>query len=141
MAILNYTTQINENKSVAEIQMILAKKNAKQITVDYENGNPSALNFQIIYNEQPIFFRLPCNVDGVLKSLYNTKGVPSAKRTREQARRVAWRIIKDWIEAQLAIVESRQAEIVEVFLPYALDNRGNTFFYSFTKSRKLLAGG
>jgi hypothetical protein len=141
MAILNYTTQINENKSVGEIQTILARQGAKQIAVDYENGFPSALNFEIVFNEESIFFRLPCNVDGVYKSLCATKGVPSAKQTREQARRVAWRIVKDWVEAQLAIVESRQAEMTEVFLPYALDNKGKTFFESFTESRKLLTAG
>ena len=141
MAILNYTTQINENKSVGEIQTLLARKGAQQIAVDYENGNPSALNFQIVFNEQPVFFRLPCNIEGVYKSLCTTKGVPYAKQTREQARRVAWRIIKDWVEAQLAIVESRQAEMTEVFLPYALDKQGNTFFHSFTESRKLLTAG
>lgn len=141
MAILNYTTQINAGKSVAEIQRLLARKGAQQIAVDYENGNPSALNFQITFNEQPVFFRLPCNVEGVYRSLCNTKGVPHAKQTREQARRVAWRIIKDWVEAQLAIVESRQAEMTEVFLPYALDNRGNTFFHSFTEQRKMLTAG
>ena len=141
MAILNYTTQINENKSVGEIQTILARQGAKQIVVDYENGFPSALNFQIIFNGQPVFFRLPCNVDGVHHSLCNAPKVPHTKRTKEQARRVAWRIIKDWIEAQLAIVESRQAEMTEVFLPYALDNKGKTFFHSFAEQRKMLTAG
>ena len=42
---------------------------------------------------------------------------------------MAWRIIKDWIEAQLAIVEAEQAEMVEVFLPYAQNPAtGKTLF-------------
>ncbi|MCH8134806.1 MAG: hypothetical protein IIB77_02370, partial [Proteobacteria bacterium] len=45
--------------------------------------------------------------------------IPKRLRTREQASRVAWRIIKDWLRAQLAIIETEQAEMVEVFLPYA----------------------
>jgi len=31
-------------------------------------------------------------------------------RTREHAARVAWRICKDWIEAQLAIVDAEMAD-------------------------------
>ena len=140
MAILNYTTQIDANKTVGEIQSILARKGANQISIEYDEGLPAALKFQILYQEQPVFFRLPCNVEGVYSSLCRAK-VPSSKRTKQQARRVAWRIIKDWIEAQLAIVESQQAQMTEVFLPYALDNQGNTFFQAFTESRKLLTAG
>lgn len=137
MAILNYTTQINPNKTVGEIQQILAKGNAKQISVDYENGEPSALMFMIIFHEQPIHFRLPCNVSGVLKALQKSKA-PYRLKTTEQARRVAWRIIKDWIEAQLAIVEAQQAELAEVFLPYAVDKSGQTFFARFTENHQKL---
>ena len=140
MAILNYTTQVDANKTVGEIRAILARKGANQISIDYDEGLPAGLNFQIIFHGQPVFFRLPCNVEGVFDSLCTAK-VPAAKRTKQQARRVAWRIIKDWTEAQLAIVESRQAEMAEVFLPYALDNQGNTFFQGFAETRKMLTAG
>lgn len=140
MAILNYTTQIDANKTVGEIQTILARKGANQISIEYDEGLPAALNFQIIYQEQPVSFRLPCNVEGVYSSLCRAK-VPSAKRTKQQARRVAWRIIKDWVEAQLAVVESQQAQMTEVFLPYAIDSKGNTFFQAFSESRKMLTAG
>lgn len=138
MPILNYTTQIDVNKSVTEIQRILAKGNAEQITVDYKNGQPSGLQFMITFTGQPVYFRLPCNVDGVYKTLCRTK-VAGRFKTTEQARRIAWRIIKDWIEAQLAIVEAQQAELVEVFLPYAVGKGGETVFESFVNNQKLLS--
>lgn len=138
MAILNYTTQIDFNKTVGEIYSILARARVQQISTDYENGQPSAIRFMLIYFEQPVYFRLPCNIEGVFNSLCNTPKVPYRLKTKEQARRVAWRIIKDWIEAQIAIVEARQAEMVEVFLPYALDKSGRTAFQGFTESRQNL---
>ena len=50
----------------------------------------------------------------------------------EQARRVAWRILKDWVAAQLAIVEAEQAQMAEVFLPYAVESQtGQTMFQLF----------
>jgi hypothetical protein len=138
MAILNYTTQIDFNKTVGEIYAILAKAKVQQISTDYENGQPAAVKFMLTYFEQPIYFRLPCNVDGVYKALCRAPKVPYRLQTKEQARRVAWRIIKDWVEAQLAIVEAQQAEMVEVFLPYALDNTGRTAFQGFTENHQKL---
>ena len=143
MPILNYTTTINPGKSAAEVQQILAKAGAKSVAIDYADGVPSALTFTIVYLEQQIHFRLPCNAEGVLKALtkYGSK-VPHSKRNIEQARRVAWRIIKDWVEAQLAIVESKQAEMTEVFLPYVIAENGQTMFQRFTEStqKRLTAG-
>jgi hypothetical protein len=71
--------------------------------------------------------------------------VPSSKRNMQQAARVAWRIIKDWIEAQLALVESNQAVMAEVFFPYALEEpQGEkTAFQVFeeSKERRAIAAG
>jgi hypothetical protein len=48
---------------------------------------------------------------------------------------VAWRIIKDWVEAQLAIVEAEQVELVEVFLPFAQNPQtGETIFNQLAAS-------
>ncbi len=35
-------------------------------------------------------------------------------------RDVAWRIVKDWLEAQLALLQSRQVKLEQVMLPYML---------------------
>jgi hypothetical protein len=40
--------------------------------------------------------------------------------------RVAWRVIKDWMEAQLALVEIRMVTIPQVFLPWAIMRDGRT---------------
>jgi hypothetical protein len=53
------------------------------------------------------------------------------KGFEQQARRVAWRIIKDWIAGQLALVEAGQAEVSEVFLPYVVSAQGETLFELF----------
>jgi hypothetical protein len=55
-------------------------------------------------------------------------------KTREQAARIAWRIVKDWVEAQLAIIEAEMASRPEVFLPYAQTNTGETIFQRFEKN-------
>ena len=50
-------------------------------------------------------------------------------RRKEQARRVAWRILKDWIEAQIALLESGMVEMEEIFLPYMLAGPGDRTLY------------
>lgn len=138
MPLLNYTTTVDAAKSAAEVQTILAKAGANQVAIDYDkNGSPDALTFTIVYLERPVAFRLPCNVEGVYSHISRYRsGVPRAKQTREQARRIAWRIIKDWTEAQLAIVQCKQAELPEVFLPYIVDRSGRTMFARFTESHQ-----
>lgn len=132
MPILNYTTQVESPKSIAEITAILSNFGARTITTDYdENGFVSGIAFIIMLEGAPLAIKLPVNVDGVYKTLCAAKGVPNSKRTREQARRVAWRILKDWLEAQLALFQVGQAEIGQVLMPYAVDSEGRTAYQIF----------
>lgn len=140
MAILNYTTKIQPSKTIGEIQGILAKHGAKNISVDYENGLPIALTFLIEIKGEFINFRLPSNHIGVYKVLCNSQ-IAKQFKTQEQARRVAWRIVKDWVEAQVAIIEAGLATLPQVFLPYAILSTGETVYDAVSKTGlKVLEG-
>lgn len=128
MAILNYTTSIDSEKSILEIQKCLVKHGAHKIVTDYTNGFPSAVTFCLTINGNIVGFSLPANYSGVLKAMKNDRKVPNSKCTDEQAQRVAWRIVKDWVEAQMAIVQAQLADVAEVFLPYAITNTGQTMY-------------
>ena len=128
MAILNYTTTISVDKTAAEIQSKLAKARVQAVLCEYDNsGIVVAVSFRLLTQYGMVSFRLPANVDGVYESLRKSSAQKRLK-TREQAARVAWRIVKDWVEAQLAIVEAGMAEITEVFLPYAQHPSGETVY-------------
>jgi hypothetical protein len=133
---LNYSTTIAATKTVGEIQQLLAKKGVRKIVVDYDKDtNPIALTFALDWNGIPTFYALPCRWEGVQKALARNPKIRPSGRTKEQALRVAWRIIKDWTEAQLAIIEAELAELPEVFLPYAITRDKGTF-YAYTSSRR-----
>ena len=122
MPILNYTTSIAVEKTVGQIQAMLAEAGAAAILVEYDDERIlSSVSFRIQYNGAMVSFRLPAQLDPVYVILQNDYKVPRKLKSREQAARVAWRIIKDWVEAQLAIVEAEQVEMVEVFLPSDVD--------------------
>lgn len=116
MPILNYTTKIDAWKTVQEIQQILAKHNVTHFAIKNQGSFPVALTFSIDYNGQPLNFLLPCNHEGVLRCMKKDKKIPGSNKNEEQALRTSWRIIKDWVEAQLAIVDADLAPIQEVFL-------------------------
>ena len=129
MAILNYTTSISTEKTAGEIQRKLANARAQAVLCEYDDGAVMmAMSFRIMTPHGLISFRLPANTDGVYRVLTTDSSVPKRLRTREQAARVAWRILKDWVEAQLAIVDAEMAEMAEVFLPYAQDDTGTTLY-------------
>ena len=49
-------------------------------------------------------------------------------KTPEQAERVAWRILKDWLEAQLALVQTEMVSLDCVMLPYMQADDGRTVY-------------
>lgn len=121
MMIKNYTTRVPATKTMSEIHMILAKHGAQQIVSEFDNeGNPSGIQFAI----SGCVFRLPVRAEAVHKIL-NDQGV---KADKKRADMVAWRNVKDWIDAQITIVETGQVQLDEVMLPYMLDRYGNTLF-------------
>ena len=130
MPILNYTTSIAVEKTVGQIQAMLAEAGAAAIMIEYDAERIlSSVSFRINYQGALVSFRLPAQLDPVYVILQNDDQVPRKLKSREQAARVAWRIIKVWVEAQLAIVEAEQVEMVEVFLPFAQNpNTGETVF-------------
>ena len=138
--LLNYTTTIEPIKTAGEVMGMLAAKGVKSINIDYNNGEPTGLSFMIEIKSRPVYFSLPCNYEGAERALRRT--APARYHTPDQAKRVAWRIVKDWVEAQLAIIECGQAEMAEVFLAYAITETGQTLFQRMTQDpSRLLTDG
>lgn len=138
MPLLNYTTTVNVFKTLGEIQMQLVKHGAKKIMQDYDDaGHITALSFLVDTPTGPRGIRLPANVDAVHAVLTRQR----VKCDREQAERVAWRIVKDWVEAQMAILESEMVQMDEIFLPYMVNGSGQTLFQAYRNNQLMLEGG
>ncbi len=134
MAILNYTTSIDCEKTIAEIQKCLVKHGATKIITDYKDNLPCAVTFCLIMKGQFVAFSLPANYQGVLRAMRKDSKIPRSKCTDEQALKVSWRIVKDWVEAQMALVEAELAEMAEVFLPYAVTPDGQTLYKNISEN-------
>lgn len=130
MKIANYTTEVDADKSVAEIQRMLGMSGARAIMIEYELNEPSAISFRIERPNRQISFRLPCDWKRTLKVIH-AETVPNRFKTPHQAKRVAWRIVRDWLRAQLSLIEIDAADPEQVFLPYAVTPSGQTLYERF----------
>ena len=87
-------------------------------------------------------FRLPCDWRPVQKILaHQREKNRRIDPSREQAVRTAWRIVKDWVEAQMALVETQMVSTQDVFLPYAVMQDGRTLAERVRESPQFLLGG
>ena len=146
MPLLNYTTSIEATKTVAEIQSILAKHGAKAILIDYgESGTIEACSFRVITPKGDVAIRLPVDPEAVLKVLTQQSRlgrVPKRYLNQAQAIRVAWRILKDWVAAQMAILETEMVKMEQIFLPYVITKDGQTVYELFKQKQfKMLGEG
>jgi hypothetical protein len=130
--LLNYTTTIKPERTAGEIQAKLAKAGASKILTEYgRDGYPTALSFIIETQFGPRPFKLPVVAEpvySVLRKQHANGQVPRRYVDMAQARRVAWRITKDWLDAQMALIETEMVPLEQVMLPYMTTESGQTVF-------------
>ena len=127
--LLNYTTKIPAEQTAAEIMSVLVKKRATGLKWRMETANG------------PMGFSLPINTDAVFEILTRDqvmKTNPAAQM--QQANRTAWRIIKEWILAQMALIETEMVTVEEVFLPYMLTGKQTLYQALSNGDLKMLPG-
>lgn len=142
--ILNYTTTVDAFKTVSEIEYILMEHGAKSIMKNYKDNNITSLSFLINNGYQDIPVKLPVKIDDCMKVLQKEKKANPRKQikdTREQAERVAWRILKNWVEAQMALLDIEMVRFEEIFLPYIQINANQTVYEKLEQQQFLLEGG
>ena len=111
-----------------------------QILTEYDEQTKqaTAIGFRIKTEQGILPFRLPTDVKRVRAILTRQVTLGQAPRSAlalGQPERVAWRIIKEWVEAQLALIQIGLVTIDEVMLPYMLT--GNKTVYESFKDGNL----
>lgn len=139
---LNYTTSVEADKTAIECIGILTKHGATKIGISVgEDRQPDGLDFLIRTPFGMKAYSLPVNIPGTEKALlkaWRDGRIEPRFKAPAQARRVAWRVIKDWLEAQLALIESGAVDLPQVMLPYMHVDDGHTL-YSAWLERETLA--
>jgi hypothetical protein len=140
MALKNYTTKVPANRSVQEIQEMLIKAGASGVLMEYEKGTGriAGLSFQIEFDKKKMGFKLPLQwkeCQKVLEEQGNSRAWDD-----DYAYRVAWRILRDWVDVQCALIEIKQVQLQQVFLPYAIQKNGNTVYENMLQDPGMLLG-
>lgn len=133
-------TKIEPDRTIADIQKELKKYGLRRFNVVYgDDGEIEAVAFTLRgavpgtdmtgadYPEMP--YKLPARWEPLLGMA--TEGLTKYLKPDDldQARRIAWRQIYRWIQAQLALVEVRMVTTAEVFLPYMMVDGSETTMY------------
>lgn len=139
-ALFCYTTEVPPEKSVSEIIGLLSRARAGAIMQDFDGaGNVTAISFRIGTQFGVMSFRLPIDVQAthaVLKEQYRLGKVDRRFANDSQhARRVAWRILRNWTEVQLAMIAIGNVKVEQVFLAFAQRPDGQTVFEALTEQR------
>jgi hypothetical protein len=143
---LNYTTRVPVRQTIAECQELLGQAGAASVSVQFRDRKPAGISFELPTPAGVRPFVMPVNPDGVFELLKTMDWPPSMRRngqaakmvTREHASSVAWRVAKDWLEAQLALIDASMATLDQVMLPYLQVERGVTVYDRFLENARAM---
>ena len=139
MPLKNYRSRLTTDP-FAVIQKTLAQHKAKQIIQEFgHDGRVRAISFSLEISGKLHAFRLPARVESVQRILYGDKNLTETQL--EQAYTTAWANIRDWITAQMALLDTGMVKPEEVFLPYMLVKNGITLFEDMKEHGFLLPSG
>lgn len=139
--LLNYTTTVPAGRTIGQVQGLLVEAGARQVMTEYDDvGRALGIAFAVHTANGVRTFVLPVDSERVLKVLVRD-GVPPRYATPEHGERVAWRIVKDWVEAQLAIIRTEMVTLDQVMLPYMRGGDGRTVYELYLDQQLALPSG
>jgi hypothetical protein len=161
MFLKNYTSAVPVATTIARIEKALIHCKVSGITKEYgPAGEISALQFHIKLDaaNKALSIRLPADPEGALQALWldyigedkldltgermawNSRKRKEKSDFRALAEQTAWRLMQDWVEVQLSMIQMKQADLAEVFMAYVWDGR-QTFYQAIKENgyRALLA--
>ena len=132
--IRNYTSNVPASRSVQYITEKLAARGASKVQQLFDNNKRIyGIMFELdVMPDRPMTFRLPAKIDGAYEILKNRLRRPTTaakQKCREQAERTAWRLISDWVDVQLSMIELDQAQMAEIFMPYIYNHHTGETLY------------
>lgn len=144
---LNYTTTIPVHQTVVECQSILASAGASSVAVHFEDGRPAGLSFTLKTPHGMRAFTLPVDIPA-MQAVLKKADFSSLKASRskldqlvslEHAGMVAWRVVKDWLEANLALIAAQMATLDSVMLPFLHVDGERTLYQAYQERETALA--
>lgn len=146
---VNYTTRIAAAQTVSEMQALLAAHGARRITVEYDDGGvPASIGFVLELPHGTRSFGITASIDSMEQLLHSEEragrlksGSKADRTSRAQSERVAWRVMKTWLEAQLALVAAGMIDVDQALFAFLQVDPAGTTLYEVYRERGDLALG
>lgn len=141
----NYTSNVPVSQTIYKIEQVLIRCGVSGITKEYgPKMEVTAIRFHIPLNDREVTIRLPADAKKAQEAMWRDYagadiskdglGVTYGSRKKlrptdfaEQGERTAWKIIQDWIEVQMSMIQMQQADTIEVFMPYIWDGKQTVY--------------
>ena len=115
-----------------DIQKTLREHQARSVTLEYDGDKRiEAISFVLAIGTQSFSFKLPARYKNVESIFERKRGRRLNDAEKDQAYKTAWANIRDWLAAQMALIETEMVDVGEIFLPYLLNNQGETYYEQF----------
>lgn len=129
MKIKNYTTTISATRTINEIEELLLSVG---ITDILKKSRGDGRIESITFKYQNKWYMIP-SIPEKCESLIFKK---HSQKTEEQAEKITWRVIKDWLHSQISLIQIGQVEVEQIMLPYMFD--GKKSLYEKFKQRNFM---
>jgi hypothetical protein len=119
-------TSVTVEKSQEDLLKILRRYGARSFGFDESpDGKEASVSFRITHGGRDLPVQLRVEVDAVYNALYAGKpayyrGLNRTKQWREQAKRTAWRLLVDWLDAACSTTAIGVQSVEEVFLAHVV---------------------
>ena len=152
MFLKNYTSDVPIGETIRKIENVLVRCGVSGIMKEYvgTQGEIAAITFRVDTATGALTIRLPADkakatdalwldyVDGDTitpdgNHVYNARKKKKRGDFAEQGARTAWKTVQDWIEVQMSMIQMKQADTLQVFLPYVYNGR-QTFYQSLQEN-------
>ena len=136
------TTDISSAKTVGQIIGELGEYPfVRQVSQTF-NGSGGVRSIEFLITDELLgitSYRLEPRIEEIFKILQGKQTDPAKweARDRQRAPKVAWRQVYRWMQAQLAMVDSKMAAPQEVFFAHMVNNDGTTMFQKFVEFKAL----
>lgn len=129
--IKNYTSTVPIERTIASIEKELVKIGVTHIEKSYSDGVPVGIIFTVDLQKKKVSFKIPSNIDAAYDVIIKIPAYKRKSKTwlKAQAGRTAWKIILNWVEVWVSMVQLKQAEAMQMLLAFAYDKKTNQTFY------------
>ena len=137
-------TDVPVSRSIAEIERMLGAFGALKIVKDLDGaGQPIGLGFMVDTDHGKMPVKMPAEIQKVrqvLRDHVRDKLLPGRfdkdPWAKDQAARIAWRVLHDWLYAQLTLIKVEMTKPEQIFLPYVYSEQLNKTVFDIFEERK-----